>query len=139
MTVAELAKQFKINPDTVRHYVKIGLLIPTRDPNNGYKLFNSNDKTRLHFILQAKSLGFSLADIKVIIEQSENGESPCPQVREIMAQRLQETEQKIAQMQATYQQMKQAMQKWQKQKDCSPTGDHICHLIEDFSGEITHE
>ncbi len=139
MTVAELAKKFNVKPDTIRHYVKFGLLTPQRDPNNGYKVFQAADEQRLKFILQAKSLGFSLADIKIIIEQSIQGGSPCPQVREIMATRLKETEQKIAQMQATYQQMKQAMETWQSQKDCIPTGDHICHLIEDFSGDLTHE
>ena len=139
MTVAELAKHFQINPDTVRHYVKVGLLTPKRNPNNGYKMFSAADKQRLDFILRAKSLGFSLADIQLIIEQSIKGESPCPQVREIMAARLEETEKRIAQMQATYQQMKTAMQAWQSQKDCMPTGDHICHLIEDFTGGYTNE
>ncbi|MCU4675187.1 MerR family transcriptional regulator [Catenovulum sp. 2E275] len=139
MTVAELAKKFKVNPDTIRHYVKFGLLSPERDPNNGYKVFNNQHEQRLKFILRAKSLGFSLADIKLIIEQSIHGQSPCPQVREIMAKRLVETEQQIAQMQATYQQMKTAMQSWQAQPNCNPTGDHICHLIENFAGDFTHE
>jgi DNA-binding transcriptional MerR regulator len=135
LTVSQLAKQLSISADTVRHYVRSGLITPERDPNNGYKRFHSEDIKRLNFILQAKSLGFSLADIQTIMDQASYGESPCPQVRTIMETRLTETAAKIAAMQATYQQMEDAMQRWKNQPDCAPTGDHICHLIEGFSNQ----
>jgi len=135
LTVSQLAKQLSISADTVRHYVRSGLINPERDPDNGYKRFNNQDIKRLRFILQAKSLGFSLADIHTILNQASHGESPCPQVRTIMEVRLEETAAKIAAMQATYQQMQEAMQRWQTQPDCTPTGEHICHLIEGFSNQ----
>ena len=135
MTVSQLAKFLSISADTIRYYVRSGLITPERDPNNGYKLFSKDDEKRLRFILQAKSLGFSLADIQTILDQASYGESPCPQVRTIMETRLKETAEKIAAMQATYQQMQDAMQRWQTQPDCTPTGEHICHLIEGFSDQ----
>jgi DNA-binding transcriptional MerR regulator len=133
LTVSQLAKDLGISADTVRHYVRSGLIAPERDPNNGYKRFHPEDIKRLRFILQAKSLGFSLADIETIMNQANHGESPCPQVRVIMEERLQETAAKIASMQATYVQMQNAMERWKTQPDCAPTGDHICHLIEGFA------
>lgn len=133
LTVSQLAKQLNISADTVRHYVRSGLINPERDPVNGYKRFHSDDIKQLRFILQAKSLGFSLADIQTIMDQASHGESPCPQVRTIMEARLKETAEKIKAMQSTYKQMKIAVQRWQTQPDCTPTGDHICHLIEGFS------
>ncbi len=101
LTVSQLAKQLEISADTVRHYVRSGLISPERDPENGYKRFKGEDIKRLHFILQAKSLGFSLADIQTIMDQASHGESPCPQVRVIMEARLKETAAKIGAMQAT--------------------------------------
>jgi Predicted transcriptional regulators len=133
LTVTQLAKQLSISADTVRHYVRCGLINPERDPSNGYKRFHREDIKRLRFILQAKSLGFSLADIQTIMDQASYGESPCPQVRIIMEARLEETAAKIAAMQTTYQQMQDAMRRWKTQPDCTPTGEHICHLIEGFS------
>lgn len=133
LTVSQLAKQLSISADTVRHYVRCGLINPERDPTNGYKRFNDDDIKRLKFILQAKPLGFSLADIQTIIDQASHGESPCPQVRTIMEARLKETAEKIKAMQSTYKQMQNAVKRWQSQPDCTPTGEHICHLIEDFS------
>ncbi len=136
LTVSQLAKQLSISADTVRHYVRSGLLTPDRDPDNGYKRFQNKDIKRLQFILQAKSLGFSLTDIQTIMDQSNHGESPCPQVRIIMETRLKETADKITAMQSTYTKMKTAMQRWQTQPNCTPTGEHICHLIEGFSGPV---
>lgn len=133
MTVSELAKRAGVTADTVRHYVRTGLLVPQRDPNNGYKRFSERDLKRLQFIVEAKSLGFSLPDIQLIFEQAAQGQSPCPQVREIMSKRLAEVAKKIAAMQATYRHMEGAMERWQSQPDCIPTGDHICHLIEGFN------
>jgi DNA-binding transcriptional MerR regulator len=133
LTVSQLSKHISIGADTLRYYVRCGLINPERDPINGYKRFNDDDIKRLNFILQAKSLGFSLTDIHTIMEQASSGESPCPQVRIIMESRLKETAAKIASMKTTYKKMQQALKRWQNQPDCTPTGKHICHLIEGFS------
>jgi DNA-binding transcriptional MerR regulator len=142
LTVSGLANSLNIPVDTIRHYVRIGLLKPFKDPNNGYKRFSKKDQLRLIFIVQAKQLGFSLQDIQTILHQAEEGQSPCPTVRSIIEDRMIEVAQKITAMQAMYQQMQDAMTKWQHQPDCMPTGDHICRLIEDFSnqsGDRCHE
>ena len=78
---------------------------------------------------------FSLQDIETIVKESQQGHSPCPIVRELMHKRLAEIEQKIAAMQATYQKMKHSLKHWQDLPNCVPTGNHVCHLIENFSCE----
>lgn len=138
MTVAQLAKSLNISADTVRHYVRCGLLNPMRNPENGYKQFSEKDKTSMNFILECKELGFSLSDIQTIMDESQSGHSPCPQVREIMTKRLQETQEKIEAMTKTYNHMKNAMEVWQHQGDCLPTGENICHLIEGLSEPGAH-
>tara|TARA_R110002167_G_scaffold110531_1_gene281068 strand:- start:1759 stop:1989 length:231 start_codon:yes stop_codon:yes gene_type:complete len=61
LTVNELSKEVEMTMDAVRHYVRIGLLSPSRDPVNGYKLFSHEDIKKAKFIGKAKLLGFSLA------------------------------------------------------------------------------
>jgi DNA-binding transcriptional MerR regulator len=138
MKVTELAKRNSLPADTIRHYTRIGLLTPARNATNGYKDYSDDDEKRLQFIIQAKSLGFSLSDIEAIVKQSATGRSPCPRVRELMTQRLKEFEQKIAAMQATYTKMQQAMESWQNLPDCTPTGQQVCHLIEKFNEVKNH-
>lgn len=134
MTISELARIADVSVDTVRHYVRIGLLTPQRNPENNYQMFSPKEQKRLSFILKAKSLGVSLQDISAILLQADNVQSPCPQVREIMQQRLIQAEYQLKQMQHNYQQMLQAVERWQTQPDCMPDQQHICHLIEGEGG-----
>ena len=62
MQVSALAKQLKVNTDTVRYYTRIHLLKPKKDAN-GYYRYSEKDSHRLRFILRAKQLGFALEDL----------------------------------------------------------------------------
>ena len=66
MKVTEFAKRAGVGPDVVRYYVREGLLAPSRNPANGYKLFGSPHLSRLRFIRQAQALGF-LSGSRVLI------------------------------------------------------------------------
>lgn len=133
MKVNQLADLLGISGDTVRYYSRIGYLKPRKNPINGYKEYRQKDAQRLKFILSARQLGFTVADIGRILDEADRGNTPCPTVRKIINQRLQETEQKFAEAMALYERMKAASSDWEKRPDKHPTGDMICHLIEDFS------
>lgn len=47
MRVAQLAKAAAVSPETVRHYTDLGLLRPTRNPDNGYQQYSNADLQRL--------------------------------------------------------------------------------------------
>ena len=68
MQVIQLAKMLGVSPDTVRYYTRIGLLVPKKSIENGYKFYSSNEQNRLRFILSARDLGFSVDDIKNQVE-----------------------------------------------------------------------
>jgi len=129
-TVSELAKRADVTPDTVRHYVHIGMLSPERNPHNGYKLFTGEDVTRLRFIRQAQSLGFTLAEIGKILDHSMSGDSPCPQVRELMQHRIVENKTKLDALNALQKRMEDALLLWKAMPNGQPDGDSVCHLIE---------
>jgi len=130
MTVAELANCAEVNPDTVRYYVRIGLLKPTRDRNNGYKLFTGQDLNRLRFIRKARSLGYHLSEIREIFSEAAQGRSPCPRVRDIICKRIEENRRRLDEMLALQERMEQALSVWQNLPDGLPDGHSVCHLIE---------
>jgi len=130
LTVSEISKLANVTTDTVRHYVQLGLLIPIRNPSNGYKLFKEDDIKRLKFICQAKGLGFTLSDISKIINHSSNALSPCPTVREIIEQRIVDNKQKLNELNALQARMEMALERWKTMPDGVPDGNAICHLIE---------
>ncbi len=135
MKVAELARLESVSADTIRHYVRVGLLAPQKD-GSGYHIFNRHDVSRLRFILHARDLGFTLEDIRLILDEAGKGKSPCPVVRELIEPRLSEARKRLADMQALFERMESAVTLWSSLPDCEPCGDHICHLIEGDSEQL---
>ncbi len=130
LTASVLAKKSDVPIYTVRHYTKIGLLKPGRDPRNGYKVYDFSDATRLKFIMAAKDLGFTLAEISKILDEAKQGNSPCPMVRDIVKARIDENKKKIREMQKLQKKMEKSLDDWAEMENSLPNGDSVCHLIE---------
>jgi MerR family transcriptional regulator, Zn(II)-responsive regulator of zntA len=130
LTASVLAKETNLPIYTVRHYTRIGLLQPTRNSTNNYKVYRPSDASRLKFIVAAKNLGFTLAEITQILDQAEHGESPCPSVRKIIVRHIEENRRKIKEFQKLQKKMENALQGWGNLQDSMPNGTSVCHLIE---------
>lgn len=64
-TVNDLAKSCNIPPSTIRYYIKLGLLTPTRVTTTGYQLFNPiAAKERIALIKSLKDNRWTLEEIK---------------------------------------------------------------------------
>ena len=133
ITASVLAKRTNVPIYTVRHYTRIGLLKPSRDLRNGYKLYKPSDRERLKFIAAAKRLGFTLAEIEQILDHAVHGNSPCPMVREIVGKRVKENKEKIREMKRLQTRLEKATETWRSMKDFEPDGYSICRLIESFA------
>lgn len=131
MQVAQLARRAAVTPETVRYYSRIGLLSPARE-DNGYKRFDTRDLSRLRFIRRAQDLGLSLKEIREIFAHAEQGDSPCPLVRELVTAHLEELRRRIAHLERVEARMSTALESWNGMPDAMPRGDHICHLIENW-------
>ena len=130
MLVKEIARQSGVPPNVVRYYTRIGLLKPKRNPRNRYKQYADAEVARLRFIRQAKSLGFTLAEIARIIRESQRGKSPCPLTRQIVESRVNENRQALSELIALQTRMEQALVKWSTMPNRTPDGYSVCHLIE---------
>ncbi|GMR16472.1 MAG: Zn(2+)-responsive transcriptional regulator [Gammaproteobacteria bacterium] len=133
LTVTQLANQSGATPNAVRYYTRMGLLQPERNPSNGYQIYKPDDIHWLRFIRHAKQLGFTLNEIKAIMSDAEQGQSPCPRVRKILQLRILENRRHMEELQTLQEHMEQALLDWQDKPDGVPDGDSICHLIESFS------
>ena len=135
MKVSELAKVLNTTPDTVRYYSRIGLIMPIKNTENGYKSYNQQAQQRLKFILSARQLDFSVEEIKEILLVADNGSTACPLVREIVEHRLAETEKKFNDALILRNVLRSAIDDWKSKPDKSPTGDMLCHLIQGCNDE----
>lgn len=95
LTRGQLAKKAGVNPETVRYYEKIGLLSKPLRTESGYRLFSEEDVKRIKFIKRAKELGFTLKEIKELLQLRFETEGECKEVREIAEVKLKDVEKKI--------------------------------------------
>lgn len=133
LTASVLAKRTNTPLFTVRYYTRIGLLKPSRDLRNGYKVYKQSDKERLHFITSAKQLGFTLAEIEGILDHAAHNNSPCPMVRDSVERRIKENKEKIREMKRLQKRLETAAEMWSKMKNSMPDGHSVCRLIESFA------
>jgi len=73
--IAELAREFDVTTRTIRFYEDEGLIRPERKGQR--RVFGPRDRVRLRLILRGKRLGFSLGEIREIIDlyDTEPGEA----------------------------------------------------------------
>lgn len=135
MKVSQLAKLAHVTPETVRYYTRKGLLTASKNPRNGYKIYDSTALKHLQFIAQARALNFNLKDIRHILDNAKQGLSPCPLVRRLLVEKIQQTEKEITQLQSKLALMRAAHVDWQSKLDALPSELSICHLIESVTDE----
>lgn len=128
--VAELARQAKVTPATIRYYSRVALLDPVREADNGYRCYSPADLQRVGFIRQAQALGLSIGDIKTILDMQANGETPCDQVKSLVIQRRMSISDQIVELQATEARIDKALKYWKEMNDPVPVDGELCPLIE---------
>jgi len=133
LTVTELANRSCATPHVVRYYTRMGLLRPERNPDNGYRLYEYREVGWLRFIRQAKRPGYTLNEIREIMLDSDKEKLPCPRVREILLQRIDENRRQLEELIALQTRMEQALEQWTDMPDGVPDGHSVCHLIESFA------
>lgn len=130
LTVSQVAKRTGISPHTIRYYVKIGLLQPSRRPDNHYHLFSERDISRLQFIQNAQFIGFTLKEISSIFSQATASKAPCLTVKKMLELHLHEIQPKIDNLKRLKARMEKALEQWQDMPSQVPDGHSVCQLIE---------
>ncbi len=69
--IREFARRAKVTVRTLHHYDRLGLLKPNRYTNSGFRLYGDREFARLQQILTLKFIGFSLTQIKEILNRRE--------------------------------------------------------------------
>lgn len=66
-SIGQISKIVGVTQETLRHYDRVGLLKPSLNPSNKYRMYGFDDIEKLDFILSLKELDFSLEDIKSLL------------------------------------------------------------------------
>ncbi len=79
MTIREMCDAFDVTPRTLRFYEAKELLFPIREGQK--RLFTRRDRARLKLILRGKRFGFSLEDIRQLLDLYDMGDQQHTQLK----------------------------------------------------------
>lgn len=98
MKIGEVARRVGIPIDTVRYYERNGLLPPPARRASGYRDYHESDIARLNFVLRAKALGFTLVEIRELLELADAADGDMANIRSLAMGKLADVEQRIDQL-----------------------------------------
>lgn len=99
VTRGRLAKETGTNIETVRYYEKIGLMLPPRRSESGYRLYGEDARRRLRFIQRGRELGFSIEELRGLLSLVDGGNYTCGEVHKLTVAHLQDVREKINDLQ----------------------------------------
>lgn len=82
-TIRQMCDAFDVTPRTLRFYEAKELLFPIRDGQK--RLFTRRDRARLKLILRGKRFGFSLEEIRQLLDLYDTGDQQYTQMKETLA------------------------------------------------------
>ena len=91
-TIGQLADAAKVNVETIRYYERQGFIEQPKKPKQGYRQYPQETLTTILFIKRAQQLGFTLAEIAVLIDLSTGG---CHDVQILTETKLLAVRQKL--------------------------------------------
>jgi MerR family copper efflux transcriptional regulator len=68
MQIGEVADRTRLSLNTLRHYDQAGLVVPSARSQGGFRLYTETDVQRLLTIRRMKPLGFSLEEMRELLE-----------------------------------------------------------------------
>jgi|SRR6185312_2331907 len=93
LTIGELGRATDTKIETIRYYEKIGLLPAPRRTTGNYRSYAAEQLQLLGFIRRTRELGFSIEEVRELLELAAHGERPCED--QLVARHLETTERKI--------------------------------------------
>ncbi|MDQ0982792.1 MerR family transcriptional regulator [Streptomyces sp. V2I9] len=91
MQIGEVAARTELSLRTIRHYEETGLVTPSARSRGGFRLYTETDVARLMVIRRMKPLGFTLDQMRDLLDATDrlDGNDPLdPEQREVLLARV---------------------------------------------------
>jgi len=126
-SIGELARRSGCKVATIRYYEGSGLLAPSPRTSGGHRQYGDEAVRRLVFIRRSRELGFTLDEIRSLLELAGDEERACAEVDAMASAHVQEIDEKIASLTA----MRDALVDVLDQ--CARTTIHECRVVDALS------
>ncbi len=96
-TISKAAQRAGVGIETIRYYQRRGLIEEPAKPVEGYRIYPEQTIARVRFIKRAQELGFSLKEVKTLVEL---GDEKCLETRDLAVLKLELVQTKIRDLQS---------------------------------------
>ena len=131
--IGKLARQTGLAVGTIRYYSDLGLLQPAIRGDNGYRYYSQDAVRQVEFIKKAQALGFTLEEIKQILDVRDRGEKPCGFVQSLLDRKIEQIEAQIEQMTLFKTELEVYRQSWRDKPTPESQAQEVCPLISSVS------
>jgi DNA-binding transcriptional MerR regulator len=97
-SIGDLSKRTGVKIPTIRYYEQMGLIEPPERSEGNQRRYTKEGLRRLSFIRHSRDLGFTIEDIKGLLELSQHPENPCRDAHSIAVQHLKDVQGRIAKL-----------------------------------------
>ncbi len=95
LTISKAARRSGVGVETIRFYERKELIARPPRPVSGYRQYPEETVLRVRFIKRAKELGFTLKEIKDLLDLRIDPSTTCEDVRELAEIKISDIEEKI--------------------------------------------
>lgn len=133
-TIGRLAERTGLATSTVRYYERTGLLQPSGRTSGNHRVYSECAVDRVRFIRAAQATGFTLADIRKLLEFRDGTDAPCGDVRPLIEQRLAAVEKRMGELRHVSRVLKGLFEACRNAEQDEP-----CHVLDKLSlGDEAH-
>jgi MerR family copper efflux transcriptional regulator len=99
MNIGEAARSSGVNAKLIRHYESIGIIPKAARASSGYRTYTETEVHILAFVRRARSLGFSMKEIKKLVSLWRNKSRASSEVKIMVLTQIKQLEVKIQDLQ----------------------------------------
>jgi MerR family copper efflux transcriptional regulator len=115
MQIGVVAKKVGLSVDAIRFYERNALLPPAPRTGGGFRRYGGSEVDTLVFIRRVQGLGFTLAEVRELLELRHSRTQPCAPVRRRLEQKVASVHLKLADLQKLEHELRLALHRCKKE------------------------
>ena len=129
LTIGQLSRHTGANIETIRYYERIGLL-PLAMRKGRYRSYDMTDVARLGFVRRSRELGFSIKEVRALLDLAAGGHENCGEARGLAAVHLHDVRSRIVDLRRMERALAATV------RACDAGDDTGCPLIDTLAGNL---
>lgn len=128
LKIGEVAARSGVSIDTLRYYERLGLLPKPARTSSGYRLYEARIVDRLAFVKRAQSFGFTLDEIKQMLQLETADPQTCSRVLKMIEEKLEDLNRQYEEIKR----LRHELSVYKVECERAIANRQCCPVIEDF-------